>query len=329
MEVRSMNLMETSKLLGMSKHLYIPSSFVMYVGADKNLLVKDHTHTFINKCSEIGGMSSVHYSITMMAYVIFGFHFLQSVLVTIDRHEWYAPPQLYTRNDSSGLWDVKPAIESIGNSGLPISQHIPLCHHDTEPLHEVNLRGVNDTASIMEASSGDGSQNDFGSEAKKQRVEDGSLDGTINMLDLVHVPPSCSLDGVHSQHFFGTGVIIYHSSSMGLAVVYKNTVAISASDVMLSFAAFPVEIPGEVVFLYPVHNYALIAYNPSAMSPAGASVIRAAELLPGMSIQICTKAPLGFQLSAGCMMQAFQAFKVGDRIDVKLIEVSEFLRPYN
>ncbi|KAG2273447.1 hypothetical protein Bca4012_075102 [Brassica carinata] len=262
-------------------------------------------------------------------------HRKKSVLVTIDRHEWYAPPQLYTRNDSTGLWDGKPAIElaavspPIGINGLPISQNIPLCHHDTDPMHE--FRGVTDTAATMGASSGDGYQNDFGSEAKKQRVEDDSSDGTVANASLygselksddametdntvlrdyegatafsanaslaeraiepalvmfeVHVPPSCSLDGVHSQHFFGTGIIIYHSSSMGLAVVDKNTVAISASDVMLSFAAFPVEIPGEVVFLHPVHNYALIAYNPSAMGPAAASAIRAAELLPEPALQ--------------------------------------------
>lgn len=61
------------------------------------------------------------------------------------------------------------------------------------------------------------------------------------------MPPSCMLDGVHSQHFFGTGVIIHHSQNMGLVVVDKNTVAISASDIMLSFAAFPIEIPGEVI----------------------------------------------------------------------------------
>ena len=54
------------------------------------------------------------------------------------------------------------------------------------------------------------------------------------------------LDGVHAQHFVGTGVIIHHSEQMGLVAVDKNTVAISASDIMLSFAAFPVEIPGEV-----------------------------------------------------------------------------------
>ncbi|AAF01594.1 unknown protein [Arabidopsis thaliana] len=110
-------------------------------------------------------------------------HRKKSVLVTIDHHEWYAPPQLYTRNDSSGLWDAKPAIEpasvspSIGNNGFPISQDISLCHHDTEPMHEVNVRGVTDIAAIMETSSGDGSQNDFGSEAKKQRVDEDSSDG--------------------------------------------------------------------------------------------------------------------------------------------------------
>lgn len=54
------------------------------------------------------------------------------------------------------------------------------------------------------------------------------------------------LDGVHSQHFFGTGVIVYHSHNMGLVAVDKNTVAVSVSDIMLSFAAFPIEIPGEV-----------------------------------------------------------------------------------
>lgn len=36
-----------------------------------------------------------------------------------------------------------------------------------------------------------------------------------------------------------------------------------------------------MVFLHPVHNYALIAYDPSALGAVGASVVRAAELLPG------------------------------------------------
>lgn len=62
----------------------------------------------------------------------------------------------------------------------------------------------------------------------------------------VYTPSSFLVDGVRGQHFVGTGVIIFHSEEMGLVAVDRNTVAISASDVMLSFAAFPIEIPGEV-----------------------------------------------------------------------------------
>ena len=37
----------------------------------------------------------------------------------------------------------------------------------------------------------------------------------------------------------------------------------------------------QVVFLHPVHNFALVAYDPSVLG-AGASVIQAAKLLPGL-----------------------------------------------
>ncbi|XVE66026.1 hypothetical protein DITRI_Ditri08aG0048400 [Diplodiscus trichospermus] len=75
------------------------------------------------------------------------------------------------------------------------------------------------------------------------------IEPTLVMFE-VHVPLSCMLDGVHSQHFSGTGVIIYHSHSMGLVAVDKNTVAISTYDVMLSFAAYPIEVLGDVCYFY-------------------------------------------------------------------------------
>lgn len=271
-------------------------------------------------------------------------HRRKSVLVTIDRHEWYAPPQIYTRNDSSGLWSAKPAILSealMPSSGINggvqgvASQTVSICGElvHMEHMHQRNNQELTDGVTSMEtacehASAESISRGESDNGRKKRRVEENiSADGvvadcsphesgdvrledsstmenagsrdyfgapaattnasfaesviepTLVMFE-VHVPPSCMIDGVHSQHFFGTGVIIYHSRSMGLVVVDKNTVAISASDVMLSFAAFPIEIPGEVVFLHPVHNFALIAYDPSALGVAGASVVRAAELLP-------------------------------------------------
>ncbi|XP_065849840.1 protease Do-like 7 isoform X4 [Euphorbia lathyris] len=65
----------------------------------------------------------------------------------------------------------------------------------------------------------------------------------------VNVPPSCLLDGVHSRHSSGTGIIVHHSEGMGLVAVDRNVAAISASDVLLSFAAFPIEIPGLFFFI--------------------------------------------------------------------------------
>jgi hypothetical protein len=101
----------------------------------------------------------------------------------------------------------------------------------------------------------------------------------------VHVPPVCMLDGVHSQHFFGTGIIIYHSEHLGLVAVDRKTVVVSIAAILLSFAPYSIEISGEVVFLRPVHNFALLAYDPSALG-AGASVVRAAKLLSGSGATI-------------------------------------------
>ncbi|XP_077244000.1 degP protease 7 isoform X2 [Tasmannia lanceolata] len=271
-------------------------------------------------------------------------HRSKSVLVTIDRHEWYAPPQIYTRDDSTGLWTATTVILSgapplssnvycdgkdlacqmddsvIAGDGLlePVLQH-----NDKDWSNDCKRMQTNGENVSEESHSGE----EFNTETKRRRVEDDSTeegivisDGTVNELRdepmenprtlentvhiddrgaasvnssiaeqvieptlvmfEVHVPPSCMLDGVHSQHFFGTGVIVYHSQSMGLVAVDKNTVCVSVSDVMISFAAYPMEIPGEVVFLHPVHNYALVAYDPSALGASGASVVRAAELLP-------------------------------------------------
>ncbi|GMH04350.1 hypothetical protein Nepgr_006189 [Nepenthes gracilis] len=272
-------------------------------------------------------------------------HRRKSVLVTVDRHEWYAPPRIYTHDDSTGLWIVKSALPSNSPPLSSIINHVGDTEKQTllsnnvdaclmEYASQDNYQKLADGAACMEtiydhASEEAHPRGEIDVSNKKRKVEEYlSADGIINgdgslhepieenlgdstilegavvreyhgataaaanasvaesvieptlVMFEVHVPPSCMLDGVHSQHFFGTGVIIHHSKNMGLVAVDKNTVAISASDVMLSFAAFPIEIPGEVVFLHPVHNYALVAYDPSALGAVGAFAVRAAELLP-------------------------------------------------
>eukprot|EP00271_Cylindrocystis_brebissonii_P014135 TRINITY_DN35385_c0_g1_i1.p1 TRINITY_DN35385_c0_g1~~TRINITY_DN35385_c0_g1_i1.p1 ORF type:complete len:1152 (-),score=228.60 TRINITY_DN35385_c0_g1_i1:698-4153(-) len=107
----------------------------------------------------------------------------------------------------------------------------------------------------------------------------GSFESALVMLD-VHVPPLAMVDGVHSQHFLGTAVILHHEERLGLLAVDRNTVAVAVSDILITFAGYPIEIPGEVVFLHPVHNFALVAYNPALLPAAARSAIRAAKCLP-------------------------------------------------
>ncbi|KAL3683435.1 hypothetical protein R1sor_001457 [Riccia sorocarpa] len=278
-------------------------------------------------------------------------HRSKSVLVTKDRHEWYSPPLIYTRNDATGLWHSKPAITSSssplcspkiphdapeskvktaertfatvegadtvnvdsprtslggresgdaspspngGAAALSGAQPTEAEIEGVEPKRRRVQELVDDGTAILEnaperfeggtlptrvaAEGSEGSEERVGGHGASASLAEHVIEPTLVMIE-VHIPPSAMLDGVHSQHFFGTGLIVHHSQDLGLVVVDKNTVAISVSDVMLSFAAYPMEIPAEVVFLHPMHNFAIVAYDPSALG-AGAAAVKAAVLRP-------------------------------------------------
>lgn len=208
-------------------------------------------------------------------------HRSKSVLVTIDRHEWYAPPRIYTRNDATGLWDIRPAAPSSEAPLIALKEESLVNGAAVEELKveaaTKRQKVDKDDLPCLDSSLRQGS----GSAAPgtSSSVAEHVIEPTLVMME-VHIPPSAMLDGVHAQHFFGTGVIVHHSKDLGLVAVDKNTVAISVSDVMLNFAAFPMEIPGEVVFLHPVHNFALVAYNPVALGEVGMAAVKAATLYP-------------------------------------------------
>ncbi|KAK1433205.1 hypothetical protein QVD17_10113 [Tagetes erecta] len=234
-------------------------------------------------------------------------HRKKSVLVTIDRHEWFASPRIYTRDDSSGIWIRKPALppdsQLISTGIIQITQGIAsMDTSSSEHVQEESNNGPNESRVGEEDASADGivivevedstssgdtvarDDHDKSADSGNASVAERVIEPTLVLL-MVYVPSSCLVDGVRGQHLVGTGVIIFHSEDMGLVAVDRNTVAISASDIMLSFAAFPIEIPGELVFLHPVHNYAIISYDPSALGPAATSVVRAAQLFPEPALQ--------------------------------------------
>lgn len=61
----------------------------------------------------------------------------------------------------------------------------------------------------------------------------------------------------------GNGVVVHQDDTLGLVVTDRNTVPVSVGDVVLSFGAHPAEVDASVRFLHPLHNFAILSYNPA------------------------------------------------------------------
>ena len=59
----------------------------------------------------------------------------------------------------------------------------------------------------------------------------------------------------------------------GLVVMDRNTVPVSLGDVRLTFGG-ALEIPGKVEFVHPLHNLAVVSYDPKLI---GTTPVRSAQ----------------------------------------------------
>jgi len=70
------------------------------------------------------------------------------------------------------------------------------------------------------------------------------------------------VEGVWSSNFSGTGLII--DAKKGLVLVDRSTAPITLGDVELTFGNI-LRIPGHVEFVHPLHNLAVVSYDPAAL----------------------------------------------------------------
>ncbi|KAI3894859.1 hypothetical protein MKW92_006492 [Papaver armeniacum] len=186
----------------------------------------------------------------------------ESVLVTVDQPAWYPAPQIYTRSDRKGVWRNELAFP---DKSIHTTCNIPSLLTSQETMEEKQeiARHVDDPG---------------GGAADISVVEQVIELITPSLVAFeVHYPLKCMIDGLKSIHSSGTGVVVYHHENRGLVAI--DSVPMCACDVMLSFAAFPKEIIGEAVFIHPVHNYALVAYDYSSLGQ-DASIVCVAQLVP-------------------------------------------------
>src|SRR5262249_20310865 len=83
-----------------------------------------------------------------------------------------------------------------------------------------------------------------------------------------------SLAGISDRNYHGTGLIV--DAERGLVVTDRNTVPLSLGDVRLTFGG-SLEIPGKVVYVHPLHNLAVVSYDPTLI---GTTPVKSARLNP-------------------------------------------------
>jgi len=101
---------------------------------------------------------------------------------------------------------------------------------------------------------------------------DARADRIAPSLVVVNFDMPYSVSGVTERGYRGTGIVV--DAKRGLVVVDRNTVPVALGDVRLTFAG-TIEVPGKVEYVHPLHNLAIVSYDPRLV---GTTPVRAAHL---------------------------------------------------
>jgi S1-C subfamily serine protease len=99
-----------------------------------------------------------------------------------------------------------------------------------------------------------------------------------------------SVSGITERNYRGTGLVV--DAARGLVVVDRNTVPVSMGDVRVIFAG-TVEIPGKVEFVHPLHNLAIVSYDPKLIgtTPVKSAKLTDRRIVPGETIAVVGMGP--------------------------------------
>ncbi|MDZ7644794.1 MAG: PDZ domain-containing protein [Woeseiaceae bacterium] len=101
--------------------------------------------------------------------------------------------------------------------------------------------------------------------------DDRRVDVISHSLVMVNFDLPYTISGVAERHYYGTGLVV--DTQRGLVVVDRNTVPVAMGDVSITFAG-SLQIRGTVEFIHPLHNLAVVSYDPALI---GDTPVRAAR----------------------------------------------------
>lgn len=94
-----------------------------------------------------------------------------------------------------------------------------------------------------------------------------------------------SVAGVTERNYHGTGLLV--DAAAGLVAVDRNTVPVALGDVRITVAG-SVEVPGRIEYVHPLHNLAIVSFDPALLAgtPLRAARLDPRELAPGEAVTV-------------------------------------------
>jgi S1-C subfamily serine protease len=109
-------------------------------------------------------------------------------------------------------------------------------------------------------------------------------------LVLVNFDMPYTVSGVADRYYYGTGLVA--DAERGWVVVDRNTVPVSMGDVRLTFAG-TIEIPGRVEYIHPLHNLAVVSYDPKLLgnTPVKSATFVTKPIVAGQQVAVVGLSP--------------------------------------
>ena len=123
------------------------------------------------------------------------------------------------------------------------------------------------------------------SSTRLTRYKDPIVQSIAPSLVVVTFDLPYTLSGVADRHYYGTGLIV--DKERGYVLVDRNTVPIGIGDVTITFAG-SLEVKGKVEQLHPLHNYAIVSYDPRSIgsTPVQEATFNTEALRPGDEVWV-------------------------------------------
>ncbi|MEM7257792.1 MAG: trypsin-like peptidase domain-containing protein, partial [Pseudomonadota bacterium] len=86
-----------------------------------------------------------------------------------------------------------------------------------------------------------------------------------------------AVDNVYAKSFTGVGLVV--DAERGLVVTDRNTVPVELGDLEITFFS-TYKLPGKVVFLHPLHNIAILQYDPALLGDVSIDTLELADSFP-------------------------------------------------